>query len=253
MKINILLAGAILCCSFATRGQVAVTTDGTSPDASSMLDVKSTAKGILVPRMTAAQRGLIASPAAGLLVYQTDVPVGYYYYSGTAWKKMIDALSTPSNPSTNTLLTFDGTNWVAKSLIIGNTGSTQPVSIMQPYLVMNYCIALYGYFPARNSYDPFIGEVDLYGFNFAPLNWATCDGQLLPISENTALFSLLGTTYGGNGQTTFGLPDLRGRVPIHMGTGPGLTNRPLGQIAGSETITLTIPQLPAHTHTVTFQ
>ena len=97
--------------------------------------------------------------------------------------------------------------------------------------------------------EPFIGSIILFGGNFAPRNWAFCNGQLLAISQNTALFSLLGTTYGGNGQTTFALPDLRGRAPIHFGQGPGLTNYDLGQVGGEETVTLTQAQLPPHTHT----
>ncbi len=97
--------------------------------------------------------------------------------------------------------------------------------------------------------EPFIAEIIMFGGNFAPRGWAFCDGQLLAISQNTALFSLLGTTYGGDGRTTFGLPDLRGRVPVHPGTGPGLTTRYLGQKGGTETETLNVNQIPAHTHT----
>ncbi|MHA2174882.1 MAG: phage tail protein, partial [Candidatus Hodarchaeales archaeon] len=85
------------------------------------------------------------------------------------------------------------------------------------------------------SANPYLGEIILFAGNFAPRGWAFCDGQLLLISQNTALFSLLGITYGGDGRTTFALPDLRGRVPVHAGTGPGLTPRPLGQKGGSET------------------
>ncbi len=103
--------------------------------------------------------------------------------------------------------------------------------------------------PAHAGVDPFIGEVQTYGFNFCPRGWASTDGQLLPISQYTALFSLLGTTYGGDGRTTFGLPDLRGRAPIHTGQGPGLTNRILGSRGGSETNTLTTLQMPSHNHT----
>jgi len=84
--------------------------------------------------------------------------------------------------------------------------------------------------------DPFIGEIRLVGFNFAPHGWAFCDGQILSISQNPALFSLLGTTYGGNGSTTFALPDLRGRVPVHAGSGPGLSPYSLGQRAGVESV-----------------
>jgi microcystin-dependent protein len=96
--------------------------------------------------------------------------------------------------------------------------------------------------------EPFLGEIRLVGFNFEPRGWAFCNGQLLSIAQNTALFALLGTTYGGNGQTTFALPDLRGRAPIHMGQGPGLTNRRIGEVGGSENVTLTANQLPAHNH-----
>ncbi|HEY8876941.1 MAG TPA: tail fiber protein [Roseateles sp.] len=96
--------------------------------------------------------------------------------------------------------------------------------------------------------DPFIGEIRLFAGNFAPRDWAFCNGQLMSIAQNTALFALVGTTYGGNGQTTFALPDLRGRVPVHMGQGPGLTPRTQGEMAGSETVTLLSSQMPAHSH-----
>lgn len=96
--------------------------------------------------------------------------------------------------------------------------------------------------------DPFIGEIIMFGSNFAPRGWAFCDGQLLPISQNTALFSILGTTYGGDGRTTFALPDLRGRAAIHPGRGPGLSTYTLGEKGGSETNNLNITQLPPHHH-----
>lgn len=96
--------------------------------------------------------------------------------------------------------------------------------------------------------DPFLGEIMMVGFTFCPRGWAECNGQLLPISQNTALYALLGTTYGGDGITTFGLPDLRGRVPIHTGQGPGLTNRPLGSVGGYEENFISVDQLPAHSH-----
>ena len=98
--------------------------------------------------------------------------------------------------------------------------------------------------------DPFLGQLMLVPYNFAVRGWAFCSGQILPIAQNTALFSLLGTTFGGNGQTTFALPDLRGRVPIHYGQGPGLSNYDLGQVGGSETVTLTTNQIPGHAHTI---
>lgn len=98
--------------------------------------------------------------------------------------------------------------------------------------------------------EAFIGEIRLVGFNFAPQGWALCDGQLLSISQNTALFSLLGTTYGGDGRTTFALPDLRGRVPVNQGQGPGLSPYNIGQSSGAETVTLITSQIPAHSHAV---
>ncbi len=98
--------------------------------------------------------------------------------------------------------------------------------------------------------EPFLGEIIMFAGNFAPRGWALCNGQLLSIAQNTALFSILGTTYGGNGQTTFALPDLRGRVPISSGQGPGLSAYTLGEMSGSETVTLISSQMPAHTHMV---
>jgi microcystin-dependent protein len=98
--------------------------------------------------------------------------------------------------------------------------------------------------------DPFIGEIKMFAGNFAPRGWAFCDGSLLPISANTALFSLLGTTYGGDGKSTFALPDLRGRAPMHFGAGPGLTNRKIGEKSGTETVTLTTAEIPSHNHTL---
>lgn len=96
--------------------------------------------------------------------------------------------------------------------------------------------------------EPFVGEIRMFAGNFAPRSWAYCDGQLLAVSQNDALFSLLGTIYGGDGRTTFGLPDLRSRIPLHQGTGPGLSQRRLGSKSGTERETLTTNQLPSHTH-----
>ena len=96
--------------------------------------------------------------------------------------------------------------------------------------------------------EPFVGEIRMFAGNFAPRGWAFCDGQLLAVSQNDALFSLYGTTYGGDGRTTFGLPDMRGRLPIHQGSGPGLSTRRLGAKGGAEHVTLTTNQLASHTH-----
>ena len=95
---------------------------------------------------------------------------------------------------------------------------------------------------------PFVAEIRVFPFNFAPKGWAWCDGQLLPLSQNTALFSLLGTTYGGNGKSNFALPDLQGRAPMHPGQGPGLSLHDLGESAGSETVTLLLSEIPLHPH-----
>jgi microcystin-dependent protein len=96
--------------------------------------------------------------------------------------------------------------------------------------------------------NPYLGEIRLLGFNFAPVGWLPCDGRLVSIAENDALFALVGTTYGGDGVSTFALPDLRGRLPVHQGTGPGLSNYVIGQMSGTESVTLTQNQIPAHTH-----
>ena len=96
--------------------------------------------------------------------------------------------------------------------------------------------------------DPFVAEIRIFPFNFAPKGWAWCDGQLMPLSQNTALFSLLGTTYGGNGKSNFALPDLQGRAPMHPGQGPGLSLHDLGETGGSETVTLLESEIPSHNH-----
>jgi len=137
--------------------------------------------------------------------------------------------------NTGDLLEWSGSNWVAtRPRLLDHP----PMNNMQPWQAVNFIIALQGTFPSRNSDTPFIAEIIMFGGNFAPRGWAFCDGQLLPISSNTALFSLLGTTYGGDGRTTFGLPDLRGRVPVHAGSGPGLTTRRIGDKGGQQTFDL---------------
>jgi microcystin-dependent protein len=100
---------------------------------------------------------------------------------------------------------------------------------------------------------PYVGEIRMFGGSFAPAGWAFCSGQIMPISENDVLFTLIGTTYGGDGQETFALPNLMGRVPIHMGQGRGLSNYIIGEMAGTETVTLTPQQIPAHNHTAQAQ
>ena len=103
---------------------------------------------------------------------------------------------------------------------------------------------------ASAGIEPYLGEIMWVGFTFCPRGWLNADGQLLQIAQNTALYSLYGTTYGGDGRVTFGLPDLRGRVPMHTGNGPGLTGRPQGSRGGSETETLSVQQMPSHSHII---
>ncbi len=123
---------------------------------------------------------------------------------------------------------------------------------MKKSLFLNLVVTISLLFTTNQSsaQDPFVGEIRLFAGDFAPRGWAFCQGQLLPISQNTALFSLLGTTYGGDGRTTFALPDLRGRVPVGFGQGPGLSNYSLGQKSGAETVTLNPSQIPSHLHAV---
>ena len=156
------------------------------------------------------------------------------------------------------LLSFDGTHWVAANAVVGFhthtataslSGGNQSFNIRQPWQAINYIIAIQGLFPSRSS-EPLLAQIVLFGGNFAPRGWAFCDGQLLAISSNTALFSLLGTNYGGDGRTTFGLPDLRGRTPIGPRSGPGLSTFREGQRGGSEFSTLNVPQMPSHNHNI---
>ena len=111
---------------------------------------------------------------------------------------------------------------------------------------------LFGPLKSFAQLEPYLGQIIAVGFNFAPDGWAKCEGQLLPISQNTALFSLLGTTYGGDGETTFGLPDLRNRVMVGQGQGPGMADIDLGQRDGEATTTLTTGNLPPHSHSISY-
>ena len=132
---------------------------------------------------------------------------------------------------------------------IANAGGIQSHSNMSPFSTIKCLINLIGIFPGGSAPQPFLGEIRWVAYSIpTPRGWANCDGQLLPISQNQSLFSLLGTTYGGDGRTTFGLPDMRGRMPMHEGSGPGLTPHPLGQRAGTETVALTINEMPSHTN-----
>src|SRR6476660_2678673 len=123
------------------------------------------------------------------------------------------------------------------SLIFASTSSSRSSESFRRHLDLGVAMA-----------DPFVAEIRIFPFNFAPKGWAWCDGQLLPLSQNTALFSLLGTTYGGDGKSNFALPDLQGRSPMHPGQGPGLSLHDLGETGGSETVTLLQSEIPSHSH-----
>lgn len=224
----------------------------TTPDPASILDIFSTSKGLLIPRLNATQQsalsGILTTAETGMLV--TDATTGKLTaWSGQVWTdpSNVGALAPLSVSSTNQLslnagtqtgdlITWDGANWV--NMQPATEHFSFPVDNRQPFLAMNYCIALQGIFPARSDGTPFVSEIELFGFNFAPTGWAFCNGQLLAISSNTALFSLLGTNYGGNGLNNFGLPNLQGRAPIFFGNGPGLSGFSIGQSGGTESNTI---------------
>ena len=151
--------------------------------------------------------------------------------------------------STGANLYAADTNLVAMSpAAITTVGGSQAHLNMQPFLTLSFCIALQGIFPSPElrrpaMAQPYVGEIRMFAGNFAPAGWMFCEGQLLPISENETLFQLIGTTYGGDGESTFALPDLRGRIPIHQGNG-----FILAETGGAEEITLTVNQIPAHSH-----
>lgn len=265
----------------ASFSQVGIGT--TTPNASAKLELQSTTQGFLPPRMTSAQRAAIATPAAGLMVYQTDGTAGIYYYNGSGWIYVINASSGTlpvssggtgaATLTSNALLTgngtsavgtiavgtsgkvlySNGTNWVAGTTTAASTGSGTAFSILPPYQSINYFIATTGIYPSWAAADPYLGEIMIYPYAQVPAGWARCNGEILSISSNPALASLLGTAFGGNGSTTFGIPDLRGRVVLGAGVlnGSGTTYTQ-GSSGGSETRTLVTGNLPAHTHTITY-
>ncbi len=337
---SLLLIVFFLISGMELSAQVAISTDNAPAHSSSMMEIKSGNLGVLTPRMTQANRLNISNPATGLIVYQTDLTSGFYYYNGSTWDRLSETvvetdpvytawnkqtgisvtasqvsdfntavtntpavlantakntypaadaaklagiaagaqvnvqrdwnavsgdavilnkpsfspgIPLPSNPATNSLFYYENGNWVAKSLVIQPVGSSTPVYNIQPYTTLNYTIAYEGYYPARNDISAFIGEIVLYPYNFAPNGTMFCHGQMLSIADNTALFSLIGTYYGGNGQTTFAIPDLRSRTAIHNGQGPGLPLINLAEQGGTEIYTLTTATMPQHTHTIIYQ
>jgi microcystin-dependent protein len=232
------------------RAQLGIGT--TAVDPNSILDIVSTTKGLLVPRLTTAQQATLAatltSGETGMLI--TDATTGKLLgWNGEIWTDVanLSASSPLSVSSTNQvslnagtlsgdLITWDGANWVNMQPAIQHFSFA--VENRQPYLALNFCIALQGIFPARSDAVPFVSQIQLFPFNFQPTGWAFCNGQLLAISSNTALFSLLGTNFGGNGTSNFQLPNLQSRVPMGMGQGTGLSSYVIGQIGGVESQTI---------------
>ena len=246
---------ALLLLAAPVLAQQSIGIGTTTPDNKAALDITSTTAGVLIPKLTTAQQatlaGLLTAGEKGMLV--TDATTGKLVtWNGAAWVApppaaalsgkapiSVTANNVRINPGTaaGDLLTWDGNNWVNKQPVVQHY-SIPPVDNHQPYLVSNYVISLFGIFPSQNdASEPYIGEIFLLGANFAPVGWHFCDGSLQPISGNPTLFTLIGTTYGGDGVNTFALPDLRGRVAIHQGFGTGLTNYVIGQSGGTETKT----------------
>lgn len=244
--------GLMLCLSLsqvANAQSTTITPGNSQPN----LTATSTNNGVLVPQISLTSNlnsaSPVTNPVAGLLVYNIGANQinGFYYWTGSTWQLLsasnpLSATAPISIVSNNVrlnagtaagqLLTWNGNNWVNT-----NPKPNTTIDTHQPYLGLNFCIALQGVFPPRNGPEPYVAEISIFGFNFAPNGWAMCNGQLISINQNIALFSLLGTTYGGNGQTTFALPDLRGRVPVHFGQGLGLNPIYLGEVGGAETVT----------------
>jgi microcystin-dependent protein len=231
-------------------GQIGIGTN--TPDTNAVLTISSTSKGVLIPRLTTAQQatlaGTLTTGETGMLI--ADATTGKLMaWGGSSFVsparlsgKAPIAVSATNQVSLNAgtnvgdLITWDGTNWV--NMQPAEQHWSFQLNNLQPYLTLNYCIAMNGIFPSRNDATPFVSQIQIFPFNFAPVGWAVCDGQILSISQNTALFSLLGTTFGGNGTTNFALPNLQGAVPIQMGQGPGLSNFIEGETGGSATRTV---------------
>jgi len=240
----------LVCFSLPVLGQQSIGIGTTTPDNKAALDITSTTSGVLFPKLNNGQQttlaGLLGAGEKGMLIIDNSTGK-LLMWSGSAWQAPPPAAAltakTPLavtsnnvriNPGTaaGDLLTWDGTNWVNMQPAVQHFSVT--IDNHQPYLAANYVISLFGIFPSQNdASQPYLGEIFLMANNFAPNGWHFCDGSLLPISSNTALFALVGTIYGGNGTSTFALPDLRGRVALHQGNN-GTTNYTIGQSGGSE-------------------
>jgi hypothetical protein len=223
-KIYLSLVIMFCCAANAIYAQnVAINSDGSAADASAMLDVKSTSKGMLIPRVALTGRTdvtTIPSPANSLMIYNVStagsgssaVVPGYYYWNSPSWIHV--------GMTTNAAITGDN-NFVVENTA-GQVGSKKGYGAV----ALNYIICVSNAtFPCNTGCSTganldvtMLGEIKLFAGNFAPQNWAFCNGQIMAININLQLFSILGTTYGGNGVTTFSLPDLRSAVPLHFGT-----------------------------------
>jgi microcystin-dependent protein len=240
----------VLFCCLTTFGQVGIGT--TTPDANAILTVTSTTKGVLLPRLTAAQQttlaGTLTSGEAGMMIADATsgnilgwnghafVPAANVTAVAPLTVSATNQVALNAGTAAGQLITWDGTNWVNMAPAVQHfsfTGDNR-----QPWLALNYCIAWSGVFPSRNDANPYVSQIQLFPFNFAPVGWYQCDGQLLAITSYTALFSLLGTNYGGNGTSTFMLPNMQSRVSIGAGQGPGLSNFVQGQSGGTESNTI---------------
>jgi len=245
----------LLACSTAALAQQSIGIGTTTPDSHAVLDISSSSQGVLFPRLTTVQQSALAGSLStgekGMVI--TDAGTGHLLvWTGSAWATpaagttitaqaplSIDTNHLRINAGTNSgdLLTWDGDNWVNMQPAVQHFRIA--VDNHQPFVVVNYVIGLSGIYPTpSDATEPYVGEIYMMGCNFAPVGFALCDGQLLPISLYDALFNLIGTTYGGDGETTFALPDLRSRVPLHQGSnGTSIYN--LGQTGGSEQMTFT--------------
>jgi microcystin-dependent protein len=242
--------GVALLSTGTGQAQQSIGIGTTTPDSKAVLDITSTQKGVLIPQLNAAQQttlaGMLTTTETGMLV--TDAATGTLrYWNGSSWQAQTAAnpltaqvpLSVASNtislnPGTavGDLITWDGVNWVNAQPATQHFSFT--VDNHQPYLTINYCIAMFGIFPTQSdATEPYVGEIYSMGCNFAPVGFNLCDGSLISIAENTVLFDLIGTTYGGDGISTYAVPDLRGRVPIHMGNN-GTSTYVIGQTGGTE-------------------
>jgi microcystin-dependent protein len=250
MKNTIYLLFIVLVLGKTASAQTVVITPGNNQ---ASITASSTNAGVLIPKISLTSNLNAASPLTapieGMLIYNTGAAQtkGFYNWSGSAWTFMgtiipnlsattplvIQSNSIKLNAGTQAdqMITWDGVNWI-------NTSRKAATSLdnRQPFLALNFCISYFGIFPSQSDASPYVGDIEIFAFNSAPQGWALCDGSLISIANYDTLFALIGTTYGGNGITTFALPDLRGRTAIHKGQGPGLPLYNLGQSGGSEAI-----------------